>query len=48
MGDETLTRDFILGHAYGPGLGRLGLGLFFLDGPYKWSAYENGGINRGG
>ena len=28
MREETLTRDFILGRAYGPGLGRLGLGLF--------------------
>ena len=28
MREETLTHDFILGHAYGPGLGHLGLGLF--------------------
>ena len=48
MREETLTHDFILGHAYGPGLGHLGLGLFFETGLISGPPPKMGGIFGGG
>ena len=44
MREETLSRDFILGRAYGPGLGHLGLGLFSEMGLISGPPPKMGGI----
>ena len=48
MREETLSRDFILGRAYGPGLGHLGLGLFSEMGLISGPPPKMGGAFGGG